>query len=263
MPPTINSCPAIEPDPDLRSHNSSQPGSMTTSITKGIKNVPDGLTLYTDDDGCKYGCYVRVSLSDEHVVSGTTNQADFIYKLYGDQCKGDSLGNAGVTSCMGAPLTTVKTESYYNGTDESYWFDATLSGTAEGQAAIPTYMQVLQESALGTIRQTGQFNDLFPCQDGFPANADPDASAGCNPHEKRYGYMSSRVTATMYDLGEGGVGGKDAKGQLDLSFAVEKTASGFCDVLKELGGVVSVAPMSDGAATAFGVANYLVGLACS
>lgn len=243
---------------------------MTTSVTQGIKNVPDGLTLYTDDDGCPYGCYVRVTLSDQIVVSGTANQADFVYKMYDDQCKGDyQSGSNEVSTCTGAPQTVERVESYYNGTDstgrgeESYWFAADLKGTAKGDAAIPQYMTVLRESALGAVRATGQFNDLFPCQDGFLQNADPDMSAGCNPHEKRYGYMSSSVTASMFDLGKDGVGGKDLKGQLELTFSVEKTASGFCQALQGLGSALSIVPMNTGATTALGVANYMVGLACS
>ncbi|EJT49042.1 hypothetical protein A1Q1_01873 [Trichosporon asahii var. asahii CBS 2479] len=237
---------------------------MSTSVTQGIPDVPDGLTLYTDSDGCPYGCYVRVSLSDELVISGTANQADFVYKMYDEQCKGDfQSGSNEITSCTGAPTTVVKTESYYNSTDESFWFDAELSGTAKGEAAIDRYMTVLRGSALGAVRETGQWNDLFPCRDGFLPNADPDMSAGCDPHENRYGYMSSRVSATMYDLGEDGLGGKNLKGELELSFSVQKTENGFCNALQEFGSALSIAPLGTGSSTALGVANYIVGLACS
>lgn len=245
---------------------------MSTSITKGLKNVPDGLTLYKDDDGCKNGCYVQVGLSDQMVVTGTANQADFIYKIYGEQCKASKTGTGsggGVTLCMGEPKTVIDTESYYNGTgmeaDESYWFKADLWGTADGSAAVAQYLDVLRESALGAIRETGQFHDLFPCQDGFIKNGDPDASSGCNPHRDRYGFMSSKVVATMHDLGAAadGSGGKDSKAELVLEFGVQETKSGFCEVLGEIGNAVSIIPMSDGPTTALGVANYMVGIACS
>lgn len=226
---------------------------MSYSTTSGIPNVPDGLALWTDDDGCSSGCYIDIGLSDELVVSGTINQADFVLQMYGDACHG--------TNCYTNAPVVWDTESYYNGTDdtgggdESYWFNAQLSGTADGRAATEHYMVWLQESALGAIRGSGVFNDLMPCEDGFPSG-DPDNSAGCNPHENRYGYMSGQVRATMYDTN------KDMKAELTLTFDVERKTNGFCQVLEGIGNALSVPPLNTGASTVLGVASYMVGIAC-
>lgn len=61
---------------------------MSFSTTSGIPGVPDGITLFTDSDGCKQGCYVDVGLSDGQVISGTLNQADFVLKMFNERCKG-------------------------------------------------------------------------------------------------------------------------------------------------------------------------------
>lgn len=226
---------------------------MSLSTTSGIPDVPDGLALWTDDDGCKNGCYIDVGLSDDIVVSGTVNQADFVLQMYDENCQ--------PTNCYSSSATVWDTESYYNGTDDtgsdaSWWYDAKLSGTAEGSAATEMYLTVLKESALGAIRQSGVFNDLTACMDGFTPGLDPDASSGCMPHENRYGFMSGQVKATLYDSD------KDEKAKLTLTFNVEKVASGFCQIASAIGRAVSIVPFSTTGSTAFGAANYLVGLAC-
>lgn len=223
---------------------------MSLSTTSGMTGVPDGLTLFTDNDGCSQGCYLDVGISDTFVVSGTTNEVDFVQQMYRELCRG--------TNCYSNLQTVWGTEAYYNGTapNESWWFDAELKGTADGSSAVETYMNVMKDVALGAVASTRRAHDLVPCQDGFIMNGDPDASSGCNPHEKRYGMMSSQVRVRMYDAG------KDQKASLDLTFDLKRKESGFCKVLGEILDVISVAPLGDGASTGIGAAGAMAKYAC-
>lgn len=234
---------------------------MSLSVTSGIDGVPDGLAMWTESTGgCTEGCFIRVDLSDSLVVSGTVNQADFVIEL---------LSKCQPAACFESDTKTVwSTESYYNSTDstgrgeESFWFAADFIGsTGSGtNAANERYMTVLQESALAAIRATGQFHDLKPCQDGFIANGDPDASSGCNPHENRYGHMSASVAATLFSIHDKGAG--SAVAELFLNFEVKEKSSGFCNMFGAFSGGVSAIPMGTAASTGFGVASYLIDVAC-
>lgn len=228
---------------------------MSLSTTYGIPDVPDGLTLYTDGGDCKLGCYIEVGLSNATVASGTINQADFLNQMYAEQCYEND--------CYGSVGTTWGTESYYNGTNDygdtqPYWFEADFTGHAYGDARKEQFLNIVKETLLGTLRNTGMFNDLTACQDGVRPGLDPDASFGCNPHENRYGIMSAEMHAKMWSVDRG-----VPKGSLWLIFDLEKKGNGFCDLLQGLGDAMSIAPFGDGASTAIGAANYLVSVACS
>jgi hypothetical protein len=223
----------------------------STSISQGIRNVPDGLTVFTDDDGCKAGCYIIVDVSDELIVSGTLNQADFIIRMFEEHCKGE-------TSCHDNAASTEKTESYYNGTEGPEWIAAEFSGIVDGAIGTKDYMTILKHTALESVRQLGVFNDIdSACQDEHPSG-DPDNSMGCNPHSDRYGYLPAQITASMYDIDD-----KDKKGDLKMTFDLKESESGFCKVMEQLGNIASIPPVGDAVSTGLGVATFLIGLACS